>query len=356
MAGTPQNDRLNNITLEDINSSLVDTVSKSSEIMLRVVNNPIAWNGRSFQWPVITSNSSLGQSFKGTETFDTTIDANWPAAVIYPTGYAQPVGVSVVERSINATPAGVLDLYRSSYEYAQNSMITALGSIFYGFGSGSDFDGLGNIIDDGTTTTSYAGLTRATYPTINAKLTAAAAGVLDLATMASTIDGATISGNLSETPNVALSNQTVWSLFDALLEPTSQALYNSLGNQAFIDGTSNVSGQAGNNLTRQAGASNLVYRGIEFVRDQKATSGNLFFVNEHWWKFRALKLQGLDTVGTSEDVSVGAYDNYKVSAFQFRQMMMPVNQLSEVGIFVLYGDLYCLNPNRNGLISGITTT
>lgn len=357
MSATAQNDRVNNITLEDINSMVVDTVNKSSEIMKRVVANPKRWNGRSFQWPVFTNTSSLGQSFKNTETFDTSIDMNTAQATIYPTGYAQPVGVSIVERSINATPAGVIDLYQSSYQYAQNSMITALGNIFYGVGSGNDFDGLGVIVDDGTLTTSYAGLTRATYPTINGTVTAATAGVIDLSTMSSADDAATISGNMSETPNVIMSNQTVWSLYDSLLEPTSRATYGGVGG-GFIDGSTAVKQDPsqGDALRLNAGATSVTFRGKPFVRDQKSPTGKMWFINENWFDFKSLPLTGLNIVGTTESVTNGAYDKYKVSAFQFREPLMPVNQLAEVGIFVMYGNLYCKNPNRNAVITGITTT
>lgn len=357
MSATAQNDRVNNITLEDINAKVVDTINKSSEIMKRVVSRPKRWNGRSFQSPVFTNNSSLGQSFKGTETFDTSIDMNTAQMTWFPTGYAQPVGVSVVERSINSTPAGVIDLYQTSYQYAQNSMITALGNIFYGVGAGNDFDGLALIVDDGTSTSSYAGLTRASYPTINGFLVSASAGVLDLATMASADDGATISGDMSETPNVILSNQTVWSLYDSLLEPTTRATYGAMGGE-FINGGTSVqqSPSQSDALRLNAGATSVTYRGKPMVRDQKSPTGKMWFLNENWFEFKSLPLVGLDIVATTESVTTGAYDNYKVSAFQFRKPMMPVNQLAEVGIFVMYGNLYCLNPNRNALISGITTT
>lgn len=357
MAAGAQNDRVNNLTLEDINAMVVDTVNKSSEIMKRVVSRPKRWNGRSFQWPVFVNNSSLGTSFKGTETFDTSIDMNTVQATIFPTGYAQPVGVSTVERSINTTPAGVIDLYQASYQYAQNSMVTALGTIFYGVGSSNDFDGLGNIVDDGTLTSTYAGITRSTNTTINGTVTAATAGVIDLVTMATSDDAATISGDLSETPNVLISNTTVWSLYDSLLEPTARATYGVLGG-GFIDGSSKVqvSPSAADGLTMNAGATSLTYRGKPYVRDQKSPSGKLWMLNERWFEFKSLPLQGLNIVATTESVTTGAYDKYKVSAFQFRQMMMPVNQLAEVGIFVMYGNLYCLNPNRNSVITGITTT
>lgn len=357
MSATAQNDRVNNITLEDINAKVVDTVNKSSEIMKRVVSRPKKWNGRSFQSPVFTNNSSLGQSFKGTETFDTSIDFNTAQMTWFPTGYAQPVGVSVVERSINATPAGVVELYQASYQYAQNSMITALGNIFYGVGSGNDFDGLSLIVDDGTSTSSYGGLTRASYPTINGFLVSASAGVIDLATMMSADDGATISGNESETPNVIMSNQTVWSLYDSLLEPTSRATYGAMGG-SFIDGNTAVQQSVSQSDAQRlnAGATSVTFRGKPFVRDQKSPTGKMWFLNENWFEFKSLPLVGLNLVATTESVTNGAYNDYKVSAFQFRQPMMPVNQLSEVGIFVMYGNLYCLNPNRNALISGITTT
>lgn len=356
MSATAQNDRVNNITLQDYNATVVDTINRSSEIMKRVVSRPERWNGRSYSSPIFTNNSTLGQSFKGTETFDTSIDYNTAQMTWFPTGYAQPVGVSIVERSINATPSGVINLYKSSYQYAQNSMITALGQIFYGYGNGNDFDGLGNIVDDGTSTSSYAGLTRSTYPTINGYVTAASAGVLNLALLAAADDGATISGNESETPNVLLGNQTVWSLYESLLEPTVSARYEAQGG-SFVDGSTAVkqSVKQSDSLWLKAGATSVSYRGKPFVRDQKAPSGTIFGLNENWFYFRSLKLEGLDLVATQEDVTAGAYDSYKVSAFQFREPIMPVNQLAEVGIFVMYGQLYCENPNRNFKVTGITT-
>lgn len=355
MSATAQNDRVNNITLQDYNSTVVDTISKSSALLQRVTMNPDRWNGRSYSTPIFTNNSQNGESFKGTETFDTSIDYNTQQFTWYPTGYAQPVGVSIVERSINASPAGVIDLYKSSYEYAQNSMITNLGSIFYGYGLGNDFDGLGNIVDDGTNTTTYGGLTRATYPTINSFLTTASGGTLTLDLMRSADDGATISGQESEAPNLILSTRTVWSLYDSLLEPTSRATYNGMGG-AFIGDTTGVNQAAtqADALKLNYGATSLTFRGKPYVRDDKAPTGQQIFINENWFHFRSLPLVGLNVIATQEDVTAGAYEPYSISSFQFREPLMPVNQLAEVGIFVMYGQYYCTNPNRNARISGIT--
>lgn len=366
MSATGQNDRLSNITLQDYNSTAVDTFNKSSEIMKRVVSRPERWTGRSYSSPIFTNNSQLGTSFKGTENFDTTIDYNTTQMTWFPTGYAQPVGVSIVEQSINATPAGVIDLYKSSYQYAQNSMITALAQIFYGFGNGNDFDGLGVIIDDGTSTANYAGLARASFPTINGFVAPASGGVLTLDVMAAADDGATISGNESETPNVIMSGQTVWSLYESLLSPTVQATYGAQGG-SFVNGNTAVGSDVKQSdaLWLKAGATSVSFRGKPLVRDQKAPSSTMIGMNEDWFYFKSLKLKGLDLIATQEDVTAGVYSGgehgrsgeaYKVSAFQFREPMMPINQLAEVGIFVMYGQFYCENPNRNFKVTNILTT
>lgn len=353
MTATAQNDRVNNITLEDINSSIVDTVNKSSEIMKRVVANPKPWNGRNFRSPIFTNNSQLGTSFKGTETFDTSIDFQTQSMTWYPTGYAQPVGVSLIEQSINKTPAGVVNLTDGSYQFAQNSMITALGQIFYGYGTGNDFDGLGNIIDDGTNTSTYAGLSRSTFPTINGFLINAPANTLDLQTMYAADDGSTISGDLSETTNVILSDPTVWSYYSSLLTPAQFATYNAMGG-SFTNGGTNVGGSQSNGMNLAGGATTVTFRGKDYVRDQKSPSGTQWFLNEKWFQFRSLPINTLKMVATTETVTTGAYDKYKVSAFQFRDYIQPVGQLAEVGIFVMYGNLICLNPNRTAKVSGIT--
>lgn len=355
MTATAQNNRVNNITLQDYNTTVVDTINQSSEIMKRVVSRPERWNGRSYSTPIFTNNSQLGTSFKGTESFDTSIDYNTQQLTWFPTGYAQPVGISIVERSINATPAGVISLYKSSYQYAQNSMITDLGEIFYGFGNGNDFDGLGLIVDDGTSTSSYGGLQRSAFPSINGFVLPAAGGTLDLALLAAADDGATISGNQSETPNILLSNQQTWSLYESLLEPTTSARYEAQGG-SFVDGSTAIkqSVSQSDSLWLKGGATSVSYRGKPLVRDQKAPTGTIFGINENWFYFRSLKLEGLDLVATQEDVTAGAYSPYKVSAFQFRKPIMPVNQLAEVGIFVMYGQFYCENPNRNFKVTGIT--
>jgi hypothetical protein len=359
---TAQNNRVGYLTLEKILPKVVDTANKSSWILNRKFSQPTPWNGRLVQQVININNSSLGGSFKGVETFSTSIDFAPVVMTWYSTGYAQPVTISTVERGINQTPLGVINLYKASFEYAQNSMANSLGGILYGFGTGNDFDGLGLIIDDSTSTTTYAGLARATYGNYincggSTGIEAASSGVLDLATMAAADDAATVSGLDSETPNVIISNRTVWSLYETLLEPTKLAMYATLG-QPQIDSESAV-GQTvrpADGLRGRGGFASLDFRGKPYVRDDKATSGVQFFVNETLLEMHSLTLPGLSSVRVANQVTEGVFDKVPPTAFQWRDLMSPVNQLAEVGIFVVYGNMIHRNPIRNEKITGITTT
>lgn len=355
MAATAFNDgRVNNLTLQKIIPRVVDTVNRSNVITMRVLTRPQAWNGRVVNQPIFTDNSSLGQSFKSTETFSTAVDMSTVQMAWYPTGYGQPVNISTVERSLNQTQAGVINMYKTSFEYAQNSMTNQLGTIFYGTGSGKDFDGLGVIVDDGTDTSTYAGLTRTTYTQINGDVTAASGGVLDLDTLAASDDAATISGLNSETPNIYITTKAVWTLYESLLEPTKQAMYQTMG-YAKITSDTAVGETTRESLRGRGGFDSLDFRGKPMVRDEKCTSGVIFLLNESLLEFHSLSLNGLRRIATANSVTEGVYDKVKPTAFQFRETMKPINQLAEVGLFVVYGNLIHRNPNRNAKLTGVTT-
>lgn len=355
---TAQNNRVGYLTLEKILPKVVDTVNKSSWIIQRKFSQPQAWNGRLVQQAINVNNSTQGQSFKGTETFPTAVEYAPVVMTWYSTGYAQPVTISKVERGMNQTPLGVVNLYKASFEFAQNSMSDQLGSILYGFGTGNDFDGLGLIVDDSTSTSTYAGLSRTTYgANINCGgstgIIAASGGAIDLATMDSADDAASVSGLASETPNVVLTTRAVWSLYGSLLEPQKWASYGAMGGniQAGDAGT----GMAGSGQALQGGSVEIEYRGKPVLRDDKCTSGVMFFLNETWMDFYSLNIPGLSTVRVANQVTDGVYDKVPPTAFQWRDLMSPVNQLAEVGIFVVYGNLIHRNPIRNEKITGITS-
>lgn len=355
-----QNSRVSNTTLEFIPSTVYDTINKSSWILRTCLSNPTPANGRQVTENITTTTSTQGGSFKGTETFTTSVEfapitLNW-----YYTGYAQPVTVSMVEMGINQTPLGRVALKKASFEWAQNSMSNALGTILYGLGLGNDFDGLGLIVDDGTSAANYGGLSRTTYTSINAGgstgIIAATSGVIDLATMDSADDAATISGLVSETPRAILTTRAAFSLYGQLFEPTKMATYGAIGGGIQSGDASGV-GTPGGTSNLQTGSSQMSYRDKPMFRDDKCTSGVMFFLNNDpsLFKFYSLSIPGLSQVSTANTTTSGVYDKVPPTAFQWRDLMSPVNQLAQMGIFVVYGQLIHAQPNRNEKITGITT-
>lgn len=357
MGATAVSDRVGNLTLEEILSGVTDTVNGSNLPAARFLAKPKPWNGKAVYQNIHTTNSTQGQFFKSSETFSTAVDMTTQRLVWYGTGFGQPVAISDVEASFNQTEAGVVDLVKDSYEFAQNSMLNRVGTSLYATGSGDEFDGLNLIVDDSTLTSSYGGLARSTHgANINADVNAASGGVLDLDLMDSTDDGASISGLESESPNVLVTTKSVWSLYGSLLEPTKQAEYRTMGYPKVSMMTA-VGETTRDGLMGRGGFVSLDYRGKPLVKDDKCPSGTMYFLNETSMEFRSLKIKGLKTVGIKGDVINGVYDKeaIRTSAVQFRDFMNPVNQLAEVGIFVIYGNLIHRDPRKNGKITGITT-
>lgn len=362
MGASAQSDRVSNLSVDVILPKVADTVHSSNMIASRVMSRPKVWDGPAIYKNIQTTQSSQGQFFKSAETFTTAIEAQTQRLVWYATGFCQPVAVSDVEVSFNQTEAGQIELKQNAYEYAQNSMLDRLGSAFYGLGAGDEFDGLRLIVDDGTESSSYGGLSRTTYAAnINAGsgngVNAASGGVLDLDLMDTTDDSASFGGMDTETPNFLVTTKTIWSMYGSLLEPTKQAEYRTMGFPKVNNLTPIGTAERGEGLHGRGGFLSVDYRGKVLTRDDKCQSGVMYFMNETAMEFRSLKIVGLKRVGVQGTVIDGVYNSeaYKASAIQWREFQNPINQLAEVGLFVVYGNLIHMDPRKNAKITGITS-
>lgn len=358
MAGSAFNDRVGNLSLPKVLPKVVDTVNRSNVITLRVMNNPKSWSGKVINQPIFTSTSSQGEFFHGAKVFNTDVDMTNQVMSWYPTGFGQPIAFSRVDQALSNTEAGVIAVTQASADFAANSMKSRLGDAFYNTGPGDQFDGLNLIVDDGTLTSSYAGLSRTTYGTyINGQVNAASGGVLDLDAMAGVDDDSTVSGVNEMTPNIIITTKAVWSLYESLLEPTKKAEYRSFGYPMVTSETAvGQSWRGDQKLGASGGFQALDFRGKPLLKDEKCPSGRMYFLNEYNMEFHSLKIPGLKTIGVGSSVTEGVYDKVKPSAFQFRDYMEPYNQpTAEVGFFVVYGNLIHRDPRLNGQLTGVTT-
>jgi hypothetical protein len=365
MAGMVFTDRVVDITYQEILPRLVDQINNSNIWTARVLTNTKEWSGVTLNMPIETANSTTGGSFSGMDTFPTAATNNTRLFTWYVAAYEQSVVVPGIERDINANnEKQVLRLLSTRMDEAKISGLVGVGTILYGTGAGKDFDGLGLIVDNGTNTTSYGGLTRSTNSFVNADVTnlgSVNSGIITLDYLSSEFDNVSAAGSFSESPTLGLTTKAIWTFIEGLIQPMVSARYEvvNAGGYDRIDGglPPGVAVRPGDDrLHGRAGFNSLQYRARNMVADDMCPSGTYFWLNEHYIDFYSLKAAELQKISSMPEVTEGFYKDVPFpSAWQFREMMSPVNQYGQVGLLMLMGNLVCGQPRRNGKLIGITS-
>ena len=362
MAGMVFTDRVVDITYQEILPSIVDQINNSNIFTAKVLTQPKSWAGVTMNQPIETANSTTGGSFNGMDTFSTAATNNTRLLTWYVAAYEQSVVVPGIERAINANnEKQVLKLLATRMDEARISMANGIGTIFYGFGTGKDFDGLGLIVDDGTNTTTYGGLTRSTNTFINGDVTAVTNGIITLDYLSSEFDNVSAAGSTSESPTIGLTTKAIWTFIEGLIQPMVSARYETLQLRGYdrVDGglpPGTMVPQGDSRLSAFGGFNAIGYRARPLVADEKCTAQTFFWLNEHYLGFYRVSDPELQSISSTVQVTEGFYKDVPFpSAFQFRDMMSPVNQYGEVGLLLLIGNLIHKQPRRNGKLTGITS-
>jgi len=352
-------DRVKDITYNDILPSIVDFVNDSNIFTARVTSNPKKWSGVTEQQPITIANSTTGGSFDGLDEFDTSATNNTRVLTWYVKAYEQSVVVPGIEKAVNGnSEKQVLSLVTTRMEEAKNSLANSLGDLFFGYGTGKDIEGLGLIVDDGTATTSYGGITRSDLPSVNGDVTAASGGNLTLDLVSAEFDAVSAAGAGTEAPTIALTTKSIWSLFEKALGDKLRVTYDA----TTITGYNRVSGKTpvGTSVPATAlkgalGVDAISYRGKPVVADDKTPDGRFYWLNENYLEFRRLLSDDLESVSSNNEVTEGVYSEVEMPSFlQLRDFMSPVNQFGEIGALIVMGNLIHRQPRRNGVITGIT--
>lgn len=362
MAGMLFTDRVVDITYQELLPRLVDQINNSNIFTARVLSNVKEWQGITLNLPIETANSTTGGSFSGMDTFPTAATNNTRLFTWYLAAYEQSIVVPGIERDVNANnEKQVLRLLTTRMDEAKISMAVGIGQIFYGTGSGKNFDGLGLIVDNGTNTSYYGGLTRSTNPFVNADVTSVTNGIITLDYLSSEFDNVSAVGSTSESPTMALTDKATWTYIETIMQPMLQARYDVIG----VRGYDRVSGGTPKGTSVSAGDSRLGalggfrsidYRGVPVVPDDMCPTGTYFWLNENYLDFYGLKAGELQKVSNNIEVQEGFYYDVDFpSAWQFRPMMSPINQYGEVGLLFLMGNLVCGQPRRNGKLYNISS-
>lgn len=361
MAGITFTDRVVDITYQEILPSVVDQINNSNILMAKVLSKPGTWRGVTENQPITIANSATGGSFSNMDTFPTAATNNTRLMTWYVAAYEQSVVIPGIERAVNANnEKQVLRLLATRMDEAKVSASQNIGVMFYGVGAGKDFDGLGLIVDAGTNSSAYAGITRSGNSYINGDVTATLSGIITLDYLSSEFDNCSAAGSTSESPTDGLTTKAIWTFVEGLMQPMVSARYEVTG----LDGYSRTDGGTGGKLpgsngqalTAFGGFNSLVYRARNMYADDNCTTGTCFWVNGNYLEFKRLTDSSLNQIGSTVEVTEGFYKDVPMpSAFQFRELMSPVNQYGEVGLLMLMGNLIHRQPRRNGKLTGITT-
>lgn len=326
---------------------VADTILNSNVFAARVINAGRKWTGRQMLFPVKYATNSTFSSHSGLDSFATTLTDN-RVNLAYDPSFAHissvlPGDELSVAMNSNDSEA-IYNLIRLTLESDAEDMADGVGTQFWGDGTGNNsknFLGLAAIVDDGTTVGTIGGLSRTTYTTLKSTVTASS-GTISLTKMATLFNNVT-SGSVR--PTVGITDPPTFSLYESLLQPQER----------YMKDVSDFKNAPKNGT----GSLELMYKGFAILRDEKATAGNLNFLNEDFLWFYALPQAKTEPINYMPDQVVG--NDYrggmvKGLGFSWTNWIRPTNSASFVGFIYLGGQLMSNNPKRHGKLTGITGT
>lgn len=342
--------RLNTLTNTYLLPKVTDTVLRENPLTEKILSKPEKWRGEQIKKSIKVVKNTNGTSFTGFQTLPSQA-VNTRQYLLFPAKFYEiDVTVPLTDLAVNLTDdEKVLDLAEAEMTSSAEDMADDVGNIFYKDGSGNgslDFNGLTNIVDDVTNTSTYGGLSRTTYPTLKSTLTASG-GTLTLTKMA-TLYNAITDGTIM--PSMGLTDRPTFALYEQLIEPKNR-IYMTVPEIR----NENKSGLAGT-----AGFTTLTYKGFGIIPDRKCVNANatgaMYFLREEDLEFRAIeKMPEMEPVKFVEkDFEDNDYENIKGLGFHWTGWVKPVNQLAYVGRVILAGEFWSKNPRRHGALTGIT--
>jgi hypothetical protein len=347
------------LTQDYLLPKVVDNALGSNVLSLRLMGNGKQGKGESIKRAIKHSNSGAAASFSGLDSF-TVAQLNTKVRLSYDMrGVRIPVAVSGMDAVANAvSETQVTDLVIESFEESQMELADTTGGMMYGTGTGNsnkDVLGLGALVDDGTDVSTIGGQSRTTYPVLNAYRAAASGGNLSLsglATMFSNIG----SGSSLSSPTLLISNETVWDLYEQLLTPIVRETYTQMG--YYKVGQNGPAVKEG--LVGTHGFTALSYKGVPWVKDEKATAQRVFALNENfldWFGWDARGLFGYNKVSLGSKTIEGLYAETPMSeftGFNWSGFRAPHNMFAGIADIIILGNLTTWQPRRNGTLTGVT--
>ncbi len=320
----------------------VDQVLRDNFFFGEILANSKKWDGSQMLFPIKYQKGVATVAFNG---FDQLPTSQQPVSVnmtFYPTFTATNVALAGSDLSVNKTPMQTLNLMKTMMKSRAQDGADDIGNFFQADGTafgGKAPAGLANIVDDGSTASTYGGLSRATYSGLNATSTASSGTIslLKIRQLYNSISDGKVS------PDFAYTTYDIWAFVEQLLMPFQRNTYSDFQNM-----------DAGTGYKSKG----LIWDGITIYRDKKCTSGIFYLLNTeylnffglNWWEGQPVSLEDKDIKG-----NIYAYNPANATkAFTWTQWIKAYSQGAVNGFMIMGGQLICTDPFRNGKLTGVT--
>ena len=320
---------------------VIDSVLNGNVLAMRLLRQAVPWQGgTSIDIPVNLNDKTTFGSYSGFDTLSTTQENIRQRAVFPASQLFGAVVISGIQKAVNQGPAAVVNLVGQELEWTAKRMRDEFGRQIYGDGTGNsnkDILGLIAAIDDSSNVTSYGGLSRSTFTNWRGTLTAQS-GSLALSDLASDFDSAQRG---DDAPTLMVTTPGVFTIYEALLTPTVSHQF-SQNDFRLVQDTGGVGStivRVGGTVAANQGFRALTFRGIPFVADEKATTANIWTLNENHIKFYTLPQPGR-----------AIRDGFGWTGFK-----EPVNQDADVAHLLWYGQLIADAPRTMARRTGVSS-
>lgn len=364
--GIQNSNRVEGTTQRKLYTKIVDNVLNSATLYSRWVSQGTPFEGKTVDVTYDILADTGGQFFTGLETLNSAATNTTATGSYAHTAYTQPVVSIMLEDFANVGSLGVINIPTYKYEKAGAQAFQALGAAIYQTGAGNKPLGLAALVDDGTTVATIGGLSRSTYTTLVSSVTAYTAGTLTLGQMATQYSNAIASGMDSEEPNVAFTSKAVFDLYEQLLAPNVRASYESVGYDR-VGVRSKYKEKNTTELRNAAGFRALSYRGIPLMRDDFATAGYLYFLNENYLGWEGRTEVPSEYKDVLEKVNFGTQAAYagtgaklldmpsEYNGWFFQKPLTIPQQAGKLARFFVIGQMIPTAFRRHSVGTGITT-
>jgi len=233
--------RVQTTTRDFLMPILVDTVLQGNKFAGSIVRKAKKWSGKRMQVPVKYAKNSTATSWSGFDQLSTSASDN-RVLMNFDPGFVSITTALPLDEISTSLKSGaeeaVLNLVRLQIESDTDDLADSVGTQFWGDGTGNsnkDLQGIGAIVDDGTSVATFGGLSRSTYPTLDAEVTASG-GTLTLDKMTTLYNAISNGGGVN--PTVGYAIDAVHALYEKLLVSQERyVLTQEMAKKGFTAGT-----------------------------------------------------------------------------------------------------------------------